>query len=386
MLTVPATRRRLTILASVLTLTGIVTGILVWQLFPQDTASAQAVLEDICEDLDVTGLERPAYPAYDVSEWSTFTHQYDETVTTTTTTTETQVTAYPYYGRHEREYDEDGALISEYFLVVRPDEETGNTARDTEGDETYSLTQYRRSTDDQGVWKDWNVQSEPIERSPAKASGAVTRDAPNLFCGVNVDERFTSFTYIGEETIGGVDTKHFVGIEDPLGDTDPDFIKHEFWISLVAFPIQYKVERFMEVEEYWTDRLVSVSTYSGYGQQNVVNPPGQAVVPTQTPAPTPEPTPEPTPLPTPEPTPEPTLEPTTTTATDAWLEPDPESITFDGQWRQFTIRGTGLDDVRFSTNVINHPDGPNSTGAVELDSRSSLPSASDACRNTYFSG
>ena len=45
-----------------------------------------------------------------------------------------------------------------------------------------------------------------------------------------------------------------------------------------------------------------------------------------------------------------------------------------------------MDDVKFSINVINYPDGPNSTGAVELDSRSSLPTASDACRTTYFSG
>ena len=97
MLTVPTTRRRLTFFASVLTLAGIVAGILFWQLFPQNnTATAQATWEDICEDLDVTGLPTPAYMAYDSSERSTFTHEYDETVTTTVTLTETQVTTYPY--------------------------------------------------------------------------------------------------------------------------------------------------------------------------------------------------------------------------------------------------------------------------------------------------
>ena len=61
-------------------------------------------------------------------------------------------------------------------------------------------------------------------------------------------------------------------------------------------------------------------------------------------------------------------------------------VTFDGgQWRQFAIRGTGLERVNLSINVFN-PNGPSSTGAVELDSSSSLPSASDACQTTYYTG
>ena len=63
-----------------------------------------------------------------------------------------------------------------------------------------------------------------------------------------------------------------------------------------------------------------------------------------------------------------------------------ETITFDGQWRQFAIRGTGLERVDLAINVINYPDGPSSTGAVELESGSSLPSATDACRTTYYTG
>ena len=71
---------------------------------------------------------------------------------------------------------------------------------------------------------------------------------------------------------------------------------------------------------------------------------------------------------------------------DAWLEPDPTTVTFDGgQWRQFAIRGTGLERVSLLINVFD-PNGPSSTGAVELESRRSLPSASDACRTTYSTG
>ena len=85
-------------------------------------------------------------------------------------------------------------------------------------------------------------------------------------------------------------------------------------------------------------------------------------------------------------TPAPTPTPSIPGAADAWLEPDPLGITFDGQWREFTIRGTGVESVELLTNVNNYPDGPSSTGAVELESYEPLPSASDACRKTYFSG
>ena len=44
-----------------------------------------------------------------------------------------------------------------------------------------------------------------------------------------------------------------------------------------------------------------------------------------------------------------------------------------------------MERVNLSINVFN-PDGPSSTGAVELNSRSSLPPASDACERTCFSG
>ena len=82
----------------------------------------------------------------------------------------------------------------------------------------------------------------------------------------------------------------------------------------------------------------------------------------------------------------PTPTPSTPAAADAWLEPDPSGITFDGEWREFTVRGTGVERIDFSINVINFPNGPSSTGAVDLETRSSLPTPSDACQTTNFSG
>ena len=399
MLTLSRAPRQLRFWVPVLTLTGLVVGILVWQLLltPQDnSASAQAVWEDSCDNVDVSWLESEASPAYDSLERRTFTHRAGENRTTVITTTETEITADPYYGSHEVRYDADGTAVNESFLVVRPDEGTARNTEERSDDETYSLTQYHRVKNSDGGWEDWHIQSEPIETrsgsSLARAAGDTV--SANIFCGMNVDDEFTSFRYLGEEILDGTDTKHFVGTDDPLGDADDDYIKYEYWFSLTGFPVQFKVERIAKLDERQTSKLIAVTTYSGFGQQNVTNPPGPNSTPTPepNPSPTPGPKPTPTPAPTATPTPAPTATPTSvptatpTGAVDAWLVPDPTNITFDGQWREFTVRGTGLQDVDFSINVINYPGGPSSTGAVELEANASLPSPADACQTTYYSG
>ena len=155
----------------------------------------------------------------------------------------------------------------------------------------------------------------------------------------------------------------------------PSDYRVEFWVDSDGRRVQVK-----EIYPYYG----VLTVYSGWGEKNVISTP---VVPTPAATATPIPTAAPIPTDTPEPTPAPTATPAPAVSASAWLDPDPETVTFDGgQWRQFTIRGTGLDEVDFSINVINYPDGPSSTGAVELESGSSLPPASDACRKTYFSG
>ena len=322
------------------------------------------------------------------------------------TTSEKNIAGTPHYSHHEVQYWEDGTPYYESFVVVHSEVTSGSSGRSSDGNaqETYALTSYHRSIDEQGVWENWKIQSQPIEANPSQDSGSGTRNAAaasaTMFCGMNVDEKFTSFRYVGEEDIDGVRTKHFIGLDDPYGAEDPDFIQYEYWIALTGFPVQFKVNRRMDVGGQF-DELVTVTTYSGWGEQNVINPPTQETSPAATPVPTApvpptlEPTQEPTLEPTQEPTlestleatPEPTAEPTPVSSTsEAWLEPDPESVTFaNGQWREFTLRGTGLQNVDLSINVFNS-NGPSSTGAVELAAGSALPSASDACLTTSFTG
>ena len=95
------------------------------------------------------------------------------------------------------------------------------------------------------------------------------------------------------------------------------------------------------------------------------------------PVPTPPDTPAPTPAPTP--TPPPTSTPV---PADAWLDPDPETVTFDGsEWREFTVHGTGVERIDLGVNVW-----PNSTGAVGSTGSSSPPSVSEACENAHYTG
>ena len=402
MITPPATQRRLRLWAVALALAGIVAGVLVWQLFPQGR-SAQAAFEDACASME----NGPAleHAAFDLSSNLTMTR--GDVVQLSKN--DVRYSFSPHYARHEVESLMDGTVLREVITLVQPDEGSGaRSSGDTEV--SYSVNSYYRHFDEQGGTAGWNAQTEPLGQTASQARNA---DTMATFCGMDVNELYINFRYLGEEELDGVTTKHFTGTnrDEPDGHT----VQTDYWIeSDSGFPAQQRVERVQTTVGFPTNRLIVITKFVGWGEENVITAPvvetPQAtpeatpaptveptpvatVGPTSTPWPTPtrEPTPTPGPVATPVPTPEPTAtpEPTPTPSTptvDAWLEPDPTTITFDdGQWRQFEIRGTGLERVDLATNVINYPDGPSSTGAVELESRRTVPSATDACRATYYS-
>ena len=70
----------------------------------------------------------------------------------------------------------------------------------------------------------------------------------------------------------------------------------------------------------------------------------------------------------------------------AWLEQDPENQPFVGEWQHFTLRGSGLDKVDLSVNVIGFGGAPSSTGAVGYATASPLPAAGEVCESAYYSG
>ena len=255
------------------------------------------------------------------------------------------------------------------------------------------VTSYHRSWV-RGQWTPWNI---------AQSSTDLPEAGVRVFCGRDLN-RFTTFEYNGEERLDGILTRKFTGIMDSDGDPEqigPFDAQWEWWIGPDGRQVKNKFT------DLHTGTTV-VTVPSGWDEPNTVARP-VAATPVSKPTPvTPEPTleatetPAPTETPIPTATPIPTETPVPTTPPDptdpppaptdapepsgAWLEPDPETVTFDGQWRPFTIPGTGLDEVRLSTNVRNSQEGSSSTGAVELSSRRSLPTPTDACQRTYSTG
>ena len=86
-----------------------------------------------------------------------------------------------------------------------------------------------------------------------------------------------------------------------------------------------------------------------------------------------------------EPTPEP-VEPEPTGERSAWLEENPENQPFVAEWQHFTLRGSGLDKVVLSVNVIGFGGAPSSTGAVGYATASPLPAEGEVCGDAYYSG
>ena len=79
-------------------------------------------------------------------------------------------------------------------------------------------------------------------------------------------------------------------------------------------------------------------------------------------------------------------EPESTGERSAWLEQNPENKPFVGEWQEFTLRGSGLDKVDLSVNVIGFGGAPSSTGAVGYATASPPPAAGEVCGSAYYSG
>ena len=79
-------------------------------------------------------------------------------------------------------------------------------------------------------------------------------------------------------------------------------------------------------------------------------------------------------------------EPESTGERSAWLEQNPENKPFVGEWQHFTLRGSGLDKVDLSVNVIGFGGAPSSTGAVGYATASPPGAAGEVCSSAYYSG
>ena len=327
----------------------------VWWLTPTEPLSAQEHMEDACAD---------PLPS----------DEYDANIRTFTARGESSERAVVGFdhdvGMHVRIYSTGlsregdgtrsataGTLMSESYVIWPTFSDSDPDSGSRSANQSIQRIYDREMRD--GQWGEWEVTERLAEE---EESGD---EANGLFCGYDLSV-FDEFLYNGVETVGGVSAKKFTGtMGTGSGNLDT---RIEFWITADGTPVK-KVQTLINSDVRWE------ITYSGWGESNAVAAPVVG-----SPAPTPgTPTAEPTSTATPEPTPTP--EPAATPEpADAWLEPDPESITVDGQWQVFTVRGTGVERIDLGVNVW-----LGSTGAVG-STGSSPPSVSEACERTRYTG
>jgi hypothetical protein len=345
---------------------------IVWWLIPTEPLSAQEVMENACADsTDINEYDatlRMFGPEGARDGWVVM--EINNAIGMRTRS----------YSPNNGGRSSESTLVSEGYTMW-DDSGSGSSSRSEDDDDSYRV--YSRRIEGNGQWGAWQVSQYPTDWGDGMTGS---------FCGYDVSI-FDTFLYNGVETVGGTSTKKFTAT---VGSASLELATRlEFWIDADGKLIK-KAQTLTNKDVRWE------LTYSGWGEANAIatpvtsgaTPPGgdlpdtgpepdATASPPATATPS-TPAPESTATPVPTDTPEPTVTPVPATA---WLEPDPETVTFDGSgWQTFTIHGTGVDRIDFSINAINHPDGPSSTGAVARTRRSTPPAASDACRNTGYEG
>ena len=325
-----------------------VAGIAWWLLAGGAPTNAQ-VIADACD-----GIEQAEYVNVTMQNFPAETHLMAMTMEFSPTAARFRTTF-------------DGVVVEKRIYIVSPDSADGT--RSISGRATYQATQYDQVLGDDNQLGEWTAQETTITGPELTA---------NSFCGFAPGE-LSDLRYIGTETINGVSSRHYTAIEEADGFT------MDMWIGSNGLPVRFR-------STTPEGGAGAVADYSGWTGPNVITAPIQATPTPTTTAPNPTPTPvqqqavTPTPSPTSTPVPVPTDTPvpadTPVPTADAWLDPDPETVTFDGsEWREFTVHGTGVERIDLGVNVW-----PGSTGAVGSTSRPSPPSISEACESAYYAG
>ena len=338
---------RLTWIAIVVVLLAAVAGSTPWWPFWGNPASA-TVLEDACAAATL--------------------HQHLISTTEGTTTYGTtahnwhRVTRYAPNGHHQTMSNTPGGVVQAEIIYLYGTSGTGGRS------DSPPVAYLKEGS---GPWITETAPGGPASgggESGTQSSGNSPKSpVPGLstFCGIPLSQ-FDSFEYVGEETLSGSTTKHFLAVRDPLGSEDEDSMKWDLWVNADGLVVQMK-----ETVVSSGNSGVATTTFSNWGEANTITAPVQA-----TPSPTVTPTPEATatlPPPTPEPTATP--RPTNTPAPGAWLDPDPSTITLRGEWRVFRVRGS--ESVNLKINVL----GPGRKGTVLHSDDRWPPPVEDPCRS-----
>ena len=259
----------------------------------------------------------------------------------------------------------DGVLVEQSIYTIAPDQTSGT--RDASGRATYQVTQYDQALGDDNQLSEWTAEETTITSLQIHAGS---------FCGYAPGE-LSDLRYVGTETINGVNARHYTAIAVDDGSA------MDLWIGPNGLPTRAR-STIPEggagaVADFRWGEPITITAPTQSTPTPTTTAPNPTPTPVQQEAVTPTPSPTSTPVPVPTDTPEPTETPV---PASAWLEPDPETVTFDGsEWLEFTVHGTGVDHIDFGVNVW-----PGSIGAVGSTGGSSPPSVSEACESTSYTG
>ena len=342
-----------------------VAGIFLWKwVGPASAQSTSLPLEDVCEGTIAPTSYDILTLAYDGDGILIEQHEY----------------SYATNGHHviSTYTDPDGALVGqiESITLAPPRAGSDTDTRAVGISATGTITTYTRKALTNEPWSPWESEESPDYR-PTPATNTENRRSgaaiTHVF-GLEVAS-FKRFEYNGIETVNGTTTKKYTA--------EYTVWRWEFWVGLNGWIAKDK-------RHHRPSGGYTIQTYSNHNEpNNVAAPPTPeptarpTTPPTakpHTPVPAPTDTPALTDTPAPTPTPAPTDAPAPVAA--AWLEPDPETVTFDGsEWLEFTVHGTGVERIDLGVNVW-----PGSTGAVGSTGGSSPPSVSEACESTSYTG
>ena len=311
-----ANRRSFTVILTLAVAMVAAVGTAVWWTLPAEERhlSAQAEVEDIC-----------------ATSTSTEPDHYDYvTVLTDTSNRGVFVERTEFRKSSDRQHmivtDGDGNMLGEAIIVDRQTSGGDDTTRTTESQDVRDV--YLRRLDKSGQLGEWETHTGPNPFSDSTASRSTKSDSsgsgedPPTFCGLplEIEGHDVEFRFVGNETIDGVETRHYFHSYSQTGDSG--YNSTEYWLD--SDELLRKVRRESYNPYYEGDvvhTVVSVTTFSGIGETNVITPPSIA---TATPAPS-EPgatstptggdssaTPAATSTPAPTATPAPTVAPTST--------------------------------------------------------------------------
>ena len=230
--------------------------------------SAQEIVEDLCASSTLPDHYDYRAVLTDTSDRGVFVQRMEYRKSPT--------------GQHMIFSDEAGNMIGEGMLVHRQNSGGDAATRTTESGEVRDL--YLRRLDESGQLGEWETRAWPkpalgsaTTRSTESGSSGLGEDPPS-FCGLplELEGHDVEFRFVGNETIDGVETRHYFHSYSQTGD--PGYYSTDYWVDSDGRIKKRRTEAYdpSPIAGDTAHTVEWVTTYSGFGETNVITPPSIA--------------------------------------------------------------------------------------------------------------